>query len=52
MYRPLRYGQLNSSQFDKEHSNLSRTTLLSMLEDLWTKAIEEYLQIDKKDFKV
>ena len=23
-----------------------------MLEDLWTKAIEEYLQIERKDFKV
>ena len=26
--------------------------VMNMLEDLWSRAIEEYLEIDRKDFKV
>ncbi len=51
VYKPLRYGRLNCSQYSQTIS-LSRTTLLNMLEDLWTKVFEEYLQIDKREFKV
>ncbi|XP_064406302.1 actin-related protein 8-like isoform X2 [Halichondria panicea] len=54
VYRPLRYGQLNCTNHDslpQWAAPLSRSALLSMLEDLWTKAFEEYLQIDKRDFK-
>lgn len=55
VYRPLRYGRLNCSNNESpspQSTSLSRTNLLSMLEDLWTKAFEEYLQIDKREFKV
>ena len=31
--------------------SLSRSNILSMLEDLWTKAVEDYLEIPRKEFK-
>ncbi len=31
--------------------SLSRSNILSMLEDLWTKALEDYLEIPRKEFK-
>ena len=30
----------------------SLSFVLNIMEDLWTKAIEEYLEVEKKDFKV
>ena len=31
--------------------SLSRSNIQSMLEDLWTKALEDYLEIPRKEFK-
>ena len=46
VYKPLRYGRLNVE------GGLSRMTVLKQLEDLWCRAIEECLDIPRKDFKV
>ena len=37
--------------FHIRNPSLSHSNVLSMLEDLWTKAIEDYLEISRKDFK-
>ena len=56
VYKPFRYGRLNlrhsggSGGGGGEGHSLS--FLMNMLEDLWSKAIEEYLEIERKDFKV
>lgn len=46
LYKPLRYGTLNTSP------TISRTAVLKQLEDLWCRAIEECLDIPRKEFKV
>ena len=58
VYKPFKYGRLNVIQDDQGKSDLgesgggySLSFVLNMLEDLWTKAIEEYLEVEKKDFK-
>ena len=53
VYKPFRYGRLNVSQ-DSSNPNggHSMSFVMNMLEDLWTRAIEEYLEIERKDFKV
>lgn len=45
LYKPLRYGTLNTSP------TISRTAVLKQLEDLWCRAIEECLDIPRKEFK-
>lgn len=61
VYKPFKYGRLNVSHAPPSSSQDSHagateghslSFVLSMLEDLWTKAIEEFLEIDRKDFKV
>jgi len=59
VYKPFKYGRLNVKQDGEGDSDLgesggghSLSFVLNMLEDLWTKAIEEYLEVEKKDFKV
>ena len=42
-------GGDSSQKTDGGHS---LSFVLNMLEDLWTKAIEEYLEIERKNFKV
>ena len=65
VYKPFKHGRLNVTQpppgstqdpqtpgpphFTGDHS---LSFVMNMLEDLWTKAIEEYLEIERKDFKV
>ena len=44
--KPIRHGKLNVGP----HCSLS--CVLSQLEDLWTKAIEDYLDVPRRDFKV
>ena len=46
IFKPLRFGKLNIS------SGISRSVVLKQLEDLWCRAIEECLDIPRKDFKV
>ena len=46
LYKPLRCGTLNTSP------SVSRTAVLKQLEDLWCRAIEECLDIPRKEFKV
>lgn len=61
VFKPLRYGKLNTSSDstldasgdsgEGDSTRPSHQAVLSMLEDLWTRAVEEYLQIERKDFK-
>lgn len=46
VFKPLRYGKLNVA------SDCPHSLVLNMLEDLWTKAIEDFLGIPRKEFKV
>lgn len=46
LYKPLRRAKLNVSP------TISRTCVLNQLEDLWARAIEECLDIPRRDFKV
>lgn len=46
LFKPFSLGKLNIS------SSLSRSGVLSQLEDLWRRAIEEKLDIPGRDFKV
>ena len=59
VYKPFKYGTLNVAAQDsqggvsagsKEGHSLS--FVLCMLEDLWTRAIEDYLEVDRKNFRV
>jgi hypothetical protein len=45
IHKPLRRGSLNTSD------SISRFAVLKQLEDLWSRAIEECLDIPKKEFK-
>lgn len=45
-------GDSDSSSSSGGGRGYSLSFVLNMLEDLWTKAIEEYLEIERKDFKV
>ncbi|KAL5473103.1 hypothetical protein EMCRGX_G027548 [Ephydatia muelleri] len=46
VFKPLRYGKLNVA------SDCPHSLVLNMLEDLWTKAIEDFLGIPRKEFKM
>ncbi len=55
VYKPFRYEKLNVKKVgDELHSGgaYSLSHAINILEDLWSKAIEDYLDIEKKDFKV
>ena len=52
VYKPFKYGRLNVQKEGVDNENHSLSFVLSILEDLWTKAIEDYLEIEKKNFKV
>ena len=55
VYKPFRYGRLNVQEANTPQGAAeghSLTLVMNVLEDLWTKAIEEYLEIERKDFKV
>ncbi len=56
VYKPFRYGRLNvrdeASPPQGTAEGHSLTLVMNILEDLWTRAIEEYLEIERKDFKV
>jgi actin-related protein 8 len=45
VYKPMKYGHLNIN------AHQSLRNLLDMLEDLWSQAIKEVLDIEKRDFK-
>lgn len=55
IYKPFRYGQLNVKRqktiTQDATEGHSMSSVMNMLEDLWTRAIEEYLEIEKKNFK-
>ena len=46
LLKPMRHLTLKDPSL-----SLSRSNILSMLEDLWTKAVEDYLEIPRKEFK-
>ena len=46
VFKPIQNGVLNVTP------SSSLSSVLSQLEDLWTRAIEEYLDLPRKDFKV
>ena len=46
LLKPMRHLTLKETSL-----SLSRSNVLSMLEDLWTKALEDYLEIPRKEFK-
>lgn len=46
IFKPIKHGQLN---VESGHSLMG---VVNMLEDLWTKAIEDTLHINRKKFKV
>lgn len=46
VWKPIKNGRLNIS------SSHSLSSVRSQLEDLWTRAIEEYLDLPRKEFKV
>ena len=46
VYKPLRYGRLNTAGGTR-----SLSSVLNQLEDLWSKAIEEFLDIPQREFK-
>ena len=50
LLKPLKYGRLNSPTFLSEGIH-SLSLVLNTLEDLWTKATEDYLEISKSEFK-
>jgi len=46
LFKPIKHGRLNVDD------GLSLMGVANMLDDLWTKAIEDTLNIEKKKFKV